>query len=115
MPTDSIAFLNEWKGRSLDGPFIFHSTITTSAHTSPSAIVEQVREGTSLRTRLLMPDGEHQMINVLLAGVRSPKVSSKPGDVSEPWGEEVGYITTSPCTPSFCSINLHLSLGQVLC
>ncbi len=59
------------------------------------AIVEQVREGTSLRVRLLMPDGEHQLVNVLLAGVRSPKIASKPGEVSEQWGEEVGYIMNS--------------------
>lgn len=80
MPTDSQTFVSEWKGKSLD------------------AIVEQVRDGTTLRTRLLMPDGEHQIVNIALAGVRSPRVASKPGESSETWGEEVGYITTLSCT-----------------
>jgi len=52
------------------------------------ALVEQVRDGTTLRVRLLMPDGEHQMINIALAGVRSARASTK-GEPSEPWGEEV--------------------------
>ncbi len=60
--------------------------------------MEQVRDGTTLRTRLLMPDGEHQIVNIALAGVRSPRVASKPGESSETWGEEVGYITTLSCT-----------------
>jgi staphylococcal nuclease domain-containing protein 1 len=42
-----------------------------------------------------MPDGDHQMVNVALAGVRSAKVSTKQGESSEPWGEEVscGHIS----------------------
>lgn len=54
-----------------------------------SAIVEQVKDGTTLRTRLLMPEGHHQIVNIGLAGVRSAKASSKQGEASEPWGEEV--------------------------
>ncbi|KAK0226010.1 hypothetical protein IW262DRAFT_1540191 [Armillaria fumosa] len=77
MPTDSQSFVSEWKGKSLD------------------AIVEQVRDGTTLRTRLLMPDGEHQIVNIALAGVRSPRVASKPGESSEPWGEEAKFFTES--------------------
>lgn len=59
------------------------------------AIVEQVRDGTTLRVRLLIPDGDHQMVNIALAGVRSAKVSTKQGEPSEPWGEEVscGHIS----------------------
>ncbi|KAJ7178432.1 hypothetical protein C8R43DRAFT_459314 [Mycena crocata] len=75
MPTDSQAFVSEWKGKSLD------------------AIVEQVRDGTTLRVRLLMPDGEHQVVNVALAGVRSP--STKQGQALEPWGEEAKFFTES--------------------
>lgn len=55
--------------------------------------MEQVRDGTTLRVRLLMPEGEHQIVNVALAGVRSPRTSSKQGEPSESWGEEVGHIT----------------------
>jgi staphylococcal nuclease domain-containing protein 1 len=50
-----------------------------------------VKDGSTVRVRLLMPDGEHQFINLSLAGVRSPRVSTKPGEVSEPWSEEVRF------------------------
>ena len=53
------------------------------------AIVEQVRDGSTVRVRLLMPDGEHQLANIALAGVYCPRVASKPGETSEPFGEEV--------------------------
>lgn len=77
MPEDSQAFVTEWKGKSLD------------------AIVEHVRDGSTLRVRLLMPDGEHQIVNIALAGVRSPRASSKQGEPSEPWGEEAKFFTES--------------------
>jgi len=36
-----------------------------------------------------MPDGEHQFVNITLAGARSPRAASKPGEISEPSGDEV--------------------------
>ncbi|KAH9929310.1 transcription factor [Amylocystis lapponica] len=75
MPTDSYAFVTEWKGQSID------------------AIVENVKDGSTLRVRLLMPDGDHQFINIALAGVRCPRVSSKQGEFSEPFGEEAKFFT----------------------
>lgn len=36
-----------------------------------------------------MPNGEHQLINIALAGVRCARTSSKPDESSEPWAEEV--------------------------
>ncbi|KAF8622718.1 hypothetical protein AX15_006809 [Amanita polypyramis BW_CC] len=77
MPADSQAFLAEWKGKDLDG------------------IVENVRDGTSLRIRLLIPDGDHQIVNITLAGVKSPRVAVKPGEASEPLGEEAKFFTES--------------------
>jgi hypothetical protein len=53
------------------------------------AIVESVRDGATLRVRLFMPDGEHQFVNIALVGARSPRVASKQGETSEPWGDEV--------------------------
>jgi staphylococcal nuclease domain-containing protein 1 len=37
-----------------------------------------------------MPDDEHQIVNIALAGIRSARTSTKQGEVSEPWSEEVG-------------------------
>ncbi|KAF8743984.1 hypothetical protein AX14_013386 [Amanita brunnescens Koide BX004] len=77
MPADAQAFLAEWKGKDLEG------------------IVENVRDGTSLRIRLLMPDGDHRMVNISLAGVKSPRAAAKPGEASEPLGEEAKFFTES--------------------
>ncbi|PSR73928.1 hypothetical protein PHLCEN_2v10286, partial [Hermanssonia centrifuga] len=77
MPTDSQAFITEWKGKSID------------------AIVEQVKDGSTLRVRLLLPDGDHQFVNITLTGVRSPRVASRPEETSEPLGEEAKYFTES--------------------
>lgn len=81
MPADSQAFLNEYKGQELD------------------AIVEQVRDGSSIRVRLLLEDGSHQFVNLALAGVKSPKAfSGRDGEsngTSEEWGEEAKFFTES--------------------
>jgi staphylococcal nuclease domain-containing protein 1 len=40
-----------------------------------------------------MPDGaHHQIVNIALAGVRSARASTKRGEPSEPWGEEVRRV-----------------------
>jgi len=62
---------------------------------SDPAIVEQVRDGTTVRVRILMPDGDHQIVNIALAGVRSARASSKQGEPSEAWGEEAKFFTES--------------------
>ena len=36
-----------------------------------------------------MPDGDHQFVNITLAGVRCARVASKAGETAEPWGDEV--------------------------
>lgn len=71
MPTDSHAFMGEWRGKELD------------------ALVEQVKDGSTLRARLLLPDGDHNVVNLALAGVRASRASTKPGETAEPYGEEV--------------------------
>ncbi|KAH9915674.1 transcription factor [Fomitopsis serialis] len=75
MPTDSQGFISEWKGRPID------------------AILEQVKDGSTVRVRLLMPEGDHQFANIAMAGVRCARVASKPGETSEPWGEEAKFFT----------------------
>lgn len=71
------------------------SVRTSLTLVSPTAIVEQVKDGSTLRVRLLMPDGEHQFINLALAGVRCARAASKQGEPSEPWGEEVSDCRTT--------------------
>ncbi|KAI8993849.1 transcription factor [Trametes punicea] len=88
MPTDSQGFLAEWKGRPIDG------------------LVEQVKDGSTLRIRLLMPDGDHQFVNIALAGVRCPRVASKPGEASEQWGEEAKFFTESRLLQRYVKVNL---------
>lgn len=56
-------------------------------------IVESVRDGSTVRVRLLMPSGDHQFVNVALAGVRCPRASGKPGETAEQWGDEARYFT----------------------
>ena len=89
MPVDSHAFVTEWKGKPIDGKGATLLFELLKVYFGFAAIVEQVRDGTTLRVRLLMPDGEHQMANIALAGVRSTRASSKQGESSEPYGEEV--------------------------
>lgn len=57
-----------------------------------AGLIEQVKDGSTLRIRLLMPDGDHQFVNIALAGVRCARAGGKPGEVSEQWGEEVGHM-----------------------
>ena len=61
------------------------------------AIVESVRDATTLRVRLQMPEGEHQFVNITLAGARSPRAASKQGETSEPWADEVSHIRGFSC------------------
>ncbi|TYJ56577.1 hypothetical protein B9479_002669 [Cryptococcus floricola] len=78
MPTDPQAFIAEHKGEEIE------------------AIVEQVRDGTQLRCRLLLEDGNHQFVNLVLAGAKSPRASTtRDTEVSngEPWGDEAKYFT----------------------
>ncbi|QRV79522.1 staphylococcal nuclease domain-containing protein 1 [Ceratobasidium sp. AG-Ba] len=77
MPVDSAAFVNEWKGKNID------------------AIVEQVRDGSTLRVRLLMPEDQHQFANISLAGVRCPRASGRDGEAAEEWGEEAKFFVES--------------------
>jgi endonuclease YncB( thermonuclease family) len=57
-----------------------------------AAIVEHVRDGSTVRVRLFLPEGDHQFVTVAMAGVRTPRVSVKQGEPSEQWGEEVTRI-----------------------
>ena len=87
MPTDSHAFMSEWKGKPIDGAY-WNLLLSRLRAEFSLGIVEQVKDGSTLRVRLLMPEGDHQIVNITLAGVRSPRVAGKPEETSEPYGEE---------------------------
>ncbi|KAL1405286.1 hypothetical protein Q8F55_008913 [Vanrija albida] len=78
MPLDPLAFIAEHKDKELD------------------AIVEQVRNGTELRVRLLLDDANHQFVNLVVAGAKSPRAGTqRDGETTgaEPWGEEAKFFT----------------------
>lgn len=81
MPEDTAAFLAEWKGKPIE------------------SIVEQVRDGSMLRVRLLLSSTHQQMINLSLAGIKAPRVAggggASPTDNSEPFGEEAKFFVES--------------------
>ncbi|KAG8899320.1 hypothetical protein FRB99_006782 [Tulasnella sp. 403] len=70
MPNDSQGFITQWKSKSING------------------IVENVRDGSNLRVRLILSPAEHQFVNLSLAGVKCPRAAAREGEVSEPIGEE---------------------------
>ncbi|BEI99776.1 hypothetical protein CcaverHIS631_0408190 [Cutaneotrichosporon cavernicola] len=77
MPSDPHAFIAEHAGE-ID------------------AIVEQVRDGTQLRVRLMLDENHHQIINLVIAGAKSPRASiTRDGELqaAEPWGEEAKFFT----------------------
>ena len=103
------------------GWHVFLPTPTMCNLIAGLGIVENVRDGTWLRIRLLLPDGDHQMVNISLAGVKSPRVAIKSGEASEPLGEEVGSIVAMGCKCPFRSLingtlsRRNFSLSPVFC
>jgi len=66
------------------------------------AIVEATPAADRLRARLLLPDGTHQIIPIVLAGVRSPAPSKKGGEElpdsagqAEEFGDEARWFVES--------------------
>jgi hypothetical protein len=75
-------------------------------------IVESVRDGTTLRVRLFMPDGEHQFVNIALAGTRSPRAASKQGETSEAFGDDVSWYGSSTNTARALILSFNY-LGEI--
>lgn len=99
MPEDSQGFITEWKGKPIDGTCLGYN-VKCDRNVEHSSlrigVVEQVKDGSTLRIRLILPDGDHQFVNITLAGVRSPRVANKPEETSEPFGEEVKFCFAIP-------------------
>jgi len=87
MPADPQAFLKEWKDQMVDGMSLLY--VCRPLIKGPFlAIVEQVRDGSTLRVRLILSDELHQIVSVMLAGVKSPKFG-RDNEPNEQYAEEV--------------------------
>ncbi|KAI7901007.1 uncharacterized protein BX663DRAFT_515989 [Cokeromyces recurvatus] len=77
---DGHAFLNKYKGKPLD------------------AVIEQVRDGSTFRVLLILPDQTQQFITLHLSGIKAPNCKRDNADdtaVSEPFGEECKFFVES--------------------
>lgn len=78
---DTAAFLAEWKGKEVE------------------SVVEQVRDGSMLRVRLLLSPRHHQVANLSLAGIKAPRIAGAGGpnsqEPSEPYAEEARFFVES--------------------
>lgn len=78
---DAAAFLAEWKGKEVE------------------SVVEQVRDGSMLRVRMLTGSRHHQMVNLSLAGIKAPRLMGgggpNSGEPSEPFAEEARFFVES--------------------
>ncbi|GAA5898069.1 hypothetical protein JCM6882_003319 [Rhodosporidiobolus microsporus] len=91
MPSDPIAFLNQYKGKSID------------------AIVEGVTNGSQIRARLLISPEQHQMINLGIAGVRAPRSGNLTGrddSQAEEFGDESAFFVSSRLLQRLIKITL---------
>ncbi|KAI8074584.1 hypothetical protein BC940DRAFT_288597 [Gongronella butleri] len=75
MDQDARSFLNAYKGKPLE------------------AIIEQIRDASTFRVLLVLPDKRQQMVTLFLSGIKAPscKRDNAPADqpdTSEPFGEE---------------------------
>ena len=59
-----------------------------------------------------MPDGEHQFVNITLAGARSPRAASKQGETSEPFGDDVSRYGSPTNTASALILSSN-HLGEI--
>lgn len=81
-----------------------------------TAIVENVRDGSTVRVRLLLSDSEHQFVNVAMAGVRTPRTSTRQGEPAEQWGEEVNLHISYfiPFRKALTFFSISWGVGQVI-
>ncbi|TIB70609.1 transcription factor [Wallemia mellicola] len=72
-----------------------------------TAVVEQVRDGHTLRLRLLLSDLSHQYITLALAGVRSPKVGREDlAEAAEEFGPQARLYVETKCLQQKVKVRL---------
>ncbi|KAI8137141.1 hypothetical protein BJV82DRAFT_636668 [Fennellomyces sp. T-0311] len=95
---DSRAFLNKYKGQPLD------------------AIIELIRDASTYRVLLTLPDKSQQYVTLLLTGIKAPacKRDNAPESVSEPFGEEAKFFVETRLLQRGVKVLLEGSNGQNL-
>lgn len=75
--SDPQQLLQDWKGKDIP------------------AIVESVRDGSTLRVRLLISASEHKIVNLAIGGIKAPRMGGGGEIGGEPWAEESKYFVES--------------------
>ncbi|KAI7860214.1 hypothetical protein BDC45DRAFT_600942 [Circinella umbellata] len=93
---DTRAFLNKYKGQPLD------------------ATIEQIRDASTYRVLLTLPDKSQQYITLLLTGIKAPacKRDNAPESVSEPFGEEGKFFVETRLLQRGVKVLLEGTNGQ---
>ncbi|KAG1640187.1 hypothetical protein G6F44_007079 [Rhizopus delemar] len=95
---DPHTFLNKYKGKPLD------------------AIIEQVRDGSTFRVLLLLPDNSQQIVTLSLSGIKASackRDNAEDTATSEPFGEEAKYFVEARLLQRGVKVILEgLSQGQ---
>ncbi|KAI9494738.1 hypothetical protein BDB00DRAFT_286742 [Zychaea mexicana] len=93
---DTRAFLNKYKGQPLE------------------ATIEQIRDASTYRVLLTLPDKSQQYITLLLTGIKAPgcKRDNVPESVSEPFGEEGKFFVETRLLQRGVKVLLEGTNGQ---
>lgn len=96
MPADPHAFISENKDRDFDGESpdtVWCGVRTMRLHL---AIVEQVRDGTQLRVRLLLDDQHHQFVNLVSSYLHYPYKADIRSSLEQKVPEQAVEMTAHP-------------------
>ncbi|KAG0244854.1 hypothetical protein B0O80DRAFT_422479 [Mortierella sp. GBAus27b] len=77
---DATEFFEEYKGKEIP------------------AIIESIRDGSTVRTCLTLPNGEYQYITLMISGIKAPVIRQgvpNTDDLIEPFAEEAKYFVES--------------------
>ncbi|KAI9843291.1 MAG: hypothetical protein M1837_006506 [Sclerophora amabilis] len=88
---DPKSFVEEWKGKSLDGKYSQLKCRESVASNQKPAIVEKVLSGDRLIVRLMLSSTKHCQTMLVVAGIRAPVTKrTNPSDGKEQAAEEGG-------------------------
>ena len=129
---DARAFVNKYKGQPLDGiNYYYYSRILCIYIYDDMklkneicycfywdffclATIEQIRDASTYRVLLTLPDKSQQYITLLLTGIKAPacKRDNAPESVSEPFGEEGKFFVETRLLQRGVKVLLEGTNGQ---